>query len=93
MKWNAYGFPIFDESDFVEDSMVATSLIGFGQDRLDHALEVSRQLRFESAKRIAADARARNFPPPCECRECTSVRNLPAVQRILAKWTPMDRGN
>lgn len=36
------------------------------------------------ARHIAADARARNFPPPCMCETCVSVRNLPAVMRIIA---------
>lgn len=48
------------------------------------------QLRFAQAKVIAADALARNFPSPCTCTECVKARNLPAVQRILAKWAPMD---
>lgn len=46
----------------------------------------------ERAKAIAADARARNFPPPCKCTDCIKAANLPAVQRILARWTPMDKG-
>lgn len=42
------------------------------------------------ARHIAADARARNFPPPCMCETCVSVRNLPAVQRILAAYRVKD---
>lgn len=38
------------------------------------------------ARHIAADVRARNFPPPCMCETCVSVRNLPAIQRILAAY-------
>lgn len=88
MKTNAYGFPVFEDDDF----MIDTSAPSFDQNRMTDTTAVSQQLRFEKAKEIAAEARARNFPPPCECRECNSIRNLPSVLRILAKWVPMDRG-
>lgn len=42
------------------------------------------------ARHIAADVRARNFPPPCMCETCVSVRNLPAIQRILAAYRVKD---
>ncbi len=42
--------------------------------------------RLQKAQQVAAEIRARNFPPPCDCKECVSARNLPAIQRILAKW-------
>lgn len=42
--------------------------------------------KLSQARHIAADARARNFPPPCMCETCVSVRNLPAVMRILAAY-------
>lgn len=43
------------------------------------------------ARHIAADVRARNFPPPCMCETCVSVRNLPAVLRILAAHRVKDQ--
>lgn len=43
------------------------------------------------ARHIAADVRARNFPPPCMCETCVSVRNLPAVLRILAAYRLKDK--
>lgn len=72
--------------------MVDTSSPSFDQRLLMNAPAANAMRRFEKAKAIADEARARNFPPPCDCKECTSVRNLPAVQRILAKWVPLDRG-
>lgn len=45
----------------------------------------------ERVQAQAAEIRARNFPAPCECDECVSARKLPAVQRILARWTPMEK--
>ncbi len=45
----------------------------------------------ERVQQQAAEIRARNFPAPCQCATCVSVRNLPAVQRILALWQPMDK--
>ena len=45
----------------------------------------------ERAQALAAEVRARNFPPPCQCATCVSVRNLPAIQRILAAHKPIDR--
>lgn len=45
--------------------------------------------QLERAKSIAAEARIRNFPPPCQCATCVSVANLPSVMRILSKWTPL----
>lgn len=47
--------------------------------------------RMEQARIIAAGARERIAQKPCECAECVSTRNLPAVQRILAKFVPMHR--
>ena len=47
----------------------------------------------EQAQVKAAEIRARNFPAPCQCDECKIARNLPAVQRLLARWTPMDKIN
>ncbi len=44
----------------------------------------------ERAQAMAAEVRARNFPPPCQCATCVSVRNLPAVLRILSAHKPID---
>lgn len=46
----------------------------------------------ERAKALAAEVIARKAEAPCDCKECIKAQNLPAVQRLLAKWTPMDRG-
>lgn len=45
----------------------------------------------ERVQAQAAEIRARNFPAPCDCAECVKAQNLPAVQRILARWTPLDK--
>lgn len=45
----------------------------------------------ERAQAVTAEVRSRNFPVPCQCATCLAVENFPAVQRILAKLTPMDR--
>src|SRR4051812_42387366 len=87
MMLNDYGFPVSFDDAF----MVDTSSPEFDQRLLMNAPAVQELKRFERAKSIAAEARARNFPPLCDCKECTAARNLPAVLRILAKWTPMDR--
>lgn len=50
---------------------------------------VDMRIRLDQAQAIADLARARNFPPDCECQACVNARNLPAVLRILAKWTPI----
>ncbi len=46
---------------------------------------------FARAQEIAAGARARKLAEPCDCAECIASRNLPSVQRILARWTPMEK--
>lgn len=43
--------------------------------------------RLAEAQARAAEIRARNFPAPCNCAECVTSRNLPAVLRILANWS------
>jgi len=48
-------------------------------------------MALEVAQEKAAEVRARQAEAPCACKECEVARNLPGVQRILAKWTPMDR--
>lgn len=51
---------------------------------------IKRAEKIGIARHIAADVRSRNFPPPCNCETCVSVRNLPAVLRILAAYRVKD---
>lgn len=48
-------------------------------------------VRLRQAQAAAAEVRARNLPAPCNCDGCVAARNLPAVQRILARFVPIDR--
>lgn len=48
--------------------------------------------KLAQAQAVAAAARERLAAAPCTCAECVKATNLPSVQRILARWTPMDRG-
>lgn len=88
MKISIYGFPVWDDSEELEG--IDTAALEFDQNRLTDALAVSKQLRFEQAKKYAAEARARNFQPDHNCPVCAHGENLPAILRILANWKPLD---
>lgn len=47
--------------------------------------------KLAQAQAYAAAARERLAAAPCDCPECVMATNLPAVQRLLARWAPMDK--
>lgn len=47
--------------------------------------------KLAQAHAYAEAARERLAAAPCDCPECVRSTNLPAVQRLLARWVPMDR--
>lgn len=68
-----------NQTDFASPETIARINRG-----MTDAGAMKRAYKLGIARHIAADARARNFPPPCMCETCVSVRNLPAVMRIIA---------
>lgn len=82
-----YGFPdlakILDGFDALNDEMAAINA------EFSATVVIERQRR---AQQIAAEARQRLLAAPCQCADCIKAQNLPAVQRILALWTPLDKG-
>ncbi len=53
---------------------------------------IERAYRVGAARHYAQQARERN-KPECPCDGCKVQRGLPAVQRILAAWSPLQKFN
>lgn len=47
--------------------------------------------KLAQAHAYAEAARERLAAAPCDCRTCVAASNLAGVQRILARWAPMDK--
>lgn len=47
--------------------------------------------KLAQAHAYAEAARERLAAAPCDCRACVAASNLAGVQRILARWVPMDK--
>lgn len=85
-KRNQYGFP-----DLVEGIAKLNEQMSVINLEYDEAVK-PMLARKNRAQHLAAEARARILAAPCQCADCIKAQNLPAVQRILAHWTPMDKG-
>lgn len=77
--YNAFGFPIGEVEEEHVSLMARVLRFGFKEPTKDNAA------RLAAAQALAAEIRERNAPP-CLCDTCVSIRNLPNVQRIIAKW-------